>query len=739
MIRRALIPAILVFLSTAANLAAQGQEPLLKSDLIRLLTTGALSSSEIASLINRNCLAFEPTARDRDQFRSLGANDEVMSTIEACSGRERVVQVAPSRSRVTARAGGVATVVVRVTRGGQPQEGIELALRGSGALPGGRGADAHAFSNTDGDAIFRMPAGTVPGSYQLTVAPAGPVQLEGVRSVLLVVVSGAVAAAEVRPGQIQVTRGDVGEEQLTVVVRDEYGNVVSGQEVALQPSSPAMGIEDATQTTDERGEATFTFNVQSIRESGRLAIVVGPNELASIPVTVLAGTVALDQTRWVSGARQSGAVATTLPNPLTLQVRDASGLPIRGQQVVFTATNARVEPPVASTDSAGRVSVTVQVGNTVRPASVVAIVDGQRIETVIQVTAGPAVDLLITRDGASVREDLVFGSKDEVTLRIDALDAYGNRASVEGLRATIEDDRLIRSLGVAFDSTGGRIVLKPQRDGATDITIEAAGLSERLVAQMLLSQRPYFPGYTELYGSGMITTPHSFIPTGEQDLFVIIGASFPQIGGSRTANEGGSAVFSWRGRAEIGVAAYSTKDFGVPAKVQVIAPGPSGLSLSAGFLNLIPTSDDIGRQGDLTSPNVYDNYLKRSTPYAVGSFARRALNSPVGFVFSLGWGYGTFYVENPEYSTKGYSYGIFGAAALDAVASPGVVFRLTLEHDGWDTNAAGTLLLHSVEVTLGVLAIDEGGAEPNSSALNQMRFFARVGAGLNQSKAWLGL
>jgi hypothetical protein len=703
------------------------------------MTTGALSNSEIASLINRNCLAFEPTARDRDQFRSLGANDEVMSAIEACGSRERVVEVEPSQSRVTARAGGVATVVVRVTRGGQPQEGVELALRGSGELPGGRGADAHAFSNTDGNAIFRMPAGTVPGSYQLTVAPAGPVQLEGRRSVLLVVVSSAVASAEVRPAQIQITRGDAGEEQLTVVVRDEFGNVVSGQEVVLQPSSPAMGLEDATQTTDQRGEVTFAFNLQSIRESGRLDIIVGPNELASIPVTVMAGAVAVDQTRWVSGARQSGAVASTLANPLTLQVQDASGLPIRGQQVVFTATNARVEPPVATTDSAGRVSVTVQLGNTVRPASVVAIVEDQRIETIIQVTAGPAVDLLVTRDGAAVGTDLVFGSKDEVTLRVDAIDAYGNRASVAGLRATIEDDRIVRSLGVAFDSTGGRIVLRPQRDGATNVTIEAAGLTERVLAQAMLSQRPYFPGNTELYGSGMITTPHSFIAAGEQDLFVVIGASFPQIAGSRTANEGGSAVFSWRGRAEIGVAAYSTKDFGVPAKVQILQPGPSGLSFSAGFLNLIPTSDDIGRQGDQTSPNVYDNYLKRATPYAVGSFARRAAGSPVGFLFSLGWGYGTFFVENPEYSTKGYSHGIFAAAALDAVASPGVVFRLALEHDGWDTNAAGTLVLHGVEVTLGVLAIDEGGAEANSSALNQMRFFARVGAGLNQSKAWLGL
>ena len=61
-----------------------------------------------------------------------------------------------------------------------------------------------------------------------------------------------------------------------------------------------------------------------------------------------------------------------------------------------------------------------------------------------------------------------------------------------------------------------------------------------------------------------------------------------------------------------------------------------------------------------------------------------------------------------------------------------------LEHDGWDTNAAGTLMLHGIEVTLGLLAIDEGGADETSNALNQMRFFARVGATLSQSRTWLG-
>lgn len=736
-IHRLALVLLLSFLGTATNLAAQGQEPLLKADLVRLLTTRALSSEEIASLISRNCLAFEPTARDLEQFDNLGANDAIMSAIETC-GTERLVQVAPLSARVAARAGGFAAVAVRVTRGGQPQPGIELALRGSGALPGGSGVDAHATSETDGEAAFWIPAGTISGNYQLTIVAAGPERVEGNTSILLVVTAGPAASADVGPEQLQIPHGAAGEAQLTVVIRDQYGNVVPGQEVEIRASSPAMGIADIARTTDARGEVTFAFDAGAVRESGRLAIVVGPDELASVPVSVLAGAAAAEQTQWVSGTSQSGAVGTTLPRPLVLLVRDASGLPIVGQQVALTAMNARVSPAAASTDSAGSVSVTVHLGNLVKPATITALVDGERIETAIQVVAGPAVDLILTSKGIPLRDDLVISSGGQVKLHIDAVDAYGNRAPVTDLQARIENQRVLRSLSVTSDSLGGRVVLQPLRDGVTSVTIEAAGLSERLVAQLVLSQRPYFPGYTELYGSGMIITPHAFIAPGRTDLFGIVGSSFPESNGSRSANEGASAVFSWRGRAEIGVAAYSIKDFGVPAKVQLLPPGPSGLSLALGVLNLIPTSDDIGRQGDTGYGAPYDNYLKKSSPYLVGSFARRAAGSPVGFLFSLGWGYGMFYVENPAYSDKGYTYGIFGAAAFDVEASPGVVFRLILEHDGWDTNAAGTVLFGGLDFTLGLLAIDEGSAEPDSGSLNQMRFFARVGASLDRTRAWLG-
>ena len=71
--------------------AMQGAEPLRKTDLIRLLTGGALSKSEIADLVRRDCLSFTPTARDRQDLEALGADSAIMGRVDACA------RAAPSR------------------------------------------------------------------------------------------------------------------------------------------------------------------------------------------------------------------------------------------------------------------------------------------------------------------------------------------------------------------------------------------------------------------------------------------------------------------------------------------------------------------------------------------------------------------------------------------------------------------------------------------------------------------
>src|SRR5947209_11909840 len=87
-------------LVAALRLAAmQGAEPLRKTDLIRLLTGGALSKSEIADLVRRDCLSFTPTARDRQDLEALGADSAIMGRVDAC-GRPAA---APASAAVPSR------------------------------------------------------------------------------------------------------------------------------------------------------------------------------------------------------------------------------------------------------------------------------------------------------------------------------------------------------------------------------------------------------------------------------------------------------------------------------------------------------------------------------------------------------------------------------------------------------------------------------------------------------------
>ena len=85
----------------AVLLLLQGSAPLRKSDLVRLLSGSALSSAELAQLVSRHCWTFEPTERDRHDFRLLGADSAMVAAVEGCARRSaarRAVVVAHVRA-----------------------------------------------------------------------------------------------------------------------------------------------------------------------------------------------------------------------------------------------------------------------------------------------------------------------------------------------------------------------------------------------------------------------------------------------------------------------------------------------------------------------------------------------------------------------------------------------------------------------------------------------------------------
>src|SRR5438046_336712 len=76
---------------------AQGTQPLRKAELVRMLARQALSKPQIATLVRRNCVTFQPTAHDRAELRAAGADDAVLAAIDQCL-RARLARATPPPS-----------------------------------------------------------------------------------------------------------------------------------------------------------------------------------------------------------------------------------------------------------------------------------------------------------------------------------------------------------------------------------------------------------------------------------------------------------------------------------------------------------------------------------------------------------------------------------------------------------------------------------------------------------------
>jgi len=93
--------AALAALALFAPSAAPAQEggPLLKSDLVRMMTASNYTATEMAAIVRMNCVGFEPTARDRNQLGNLPNADLIMAEVDRCMTRPRTRSVGASAGK----------------------------------------------------------------------------------------------------------------------------------------------------------------------------------------------------------------------------------------------------------------------------------------------------------------------------------------------------------------------------------------------------------------------------------------------------------------------------------------------------------------------------------------------------------------------------------------------------------------------------------------------------------------
>lgn len=84
---RLLVALALFALGTPAVAPAQEGGPLLKSDLVRMMTASNYTATEMAAIVRMNCVGFEPTPRDRNQLGNLPNADLVLAEVDRCISR----------------------------------------------------------------------------------------------------------------------------------------------------------------------------------------------------------------------------------------------------------------------------------------------------------------------------------------------------------------------------------------------------------------------------------------------------------------------------------------------------------------------------------------------------------------------------------------------------------------------------------------------------------------------------
>jgi len=349
-------------LASPGRAAAQERTPLQKSEVVRLLTSGTYTDAEVATIIRQNCLSFNPTARDRTDFRALGANPAILDEIDRCVADRPAQAAAPAaapgievtRRTWEARAGGEVSISARVLEGGAPVEGERLVLEGAAGIVGGTGLDPVESTQEDGRAVFSLSAGTLARDYELVVRSLDrPVRPSA--AARLSVLPGAPAAVDADEGVLDPSAGPLG---VRLVVRDAWGNAVPGAPLVL-----LAGDDDGTVlfegATTEDGSVAVRLPEAALADVPRVTVRSGDTRLAALAV---ARPERPSSIVIISGGSQVAQPGEVLLEPLVIEVRDGEGRPVPGVPVQLSASDGSITPERATTGSDGRLEAVVRLG-----------------------------------------------------------------------------------------------------------------------------------------------------------------------------------------------------------------------------------------------------------------------------------------------------------------------------------------------------------------------------------------
>lgn len=229
-------------------------------------------------------------------------------------------------------------------------------------------------------------------------------------------------------------------------------------------------------------------------------------------------------------------------------------------------------------------------------------------------------------------------------------------------------------------------------------------------AQRVEVEHPIF-GHSQFSGTGFIQTPHAMVPPGT--LYGTFSMVVPQsVEGQDLWIQHNGTVGLTVGRfIEVGGSMNNWDSYSAFAKLQVLRQTGIYPALAFGVTSVNTTERGRYTLSDwfYVGDSPAEELLETASFYGVATYVAgpgRA-TSPSWVVFSAGYGFGPiFSKDNPVFADQG-SGGFFGAVAFDFKVGDRAFLRVVGEYDGFDANGGMVVWLDGLEVTLGIVAIDE--------------------------------
>ena len=237
---------------------------------------------------------------------------------------------------------------------------------------------------------------------------------------------------------------------LVVQVTDGFGNPIQG--VTIEWSAAGGGtVSEVTTVTGPDGQASVGRTLGAT--AGQQTTLATATGLAGSPVTFIHTAIAGTATGVVkiSGDGQSGTPGAVLPQPLVVQVLDATGNPIPNRAVTWVIGDGggSVTPETSNTDAQGNASTQLTLGPGVGSNTVNAVVSGVGTATFTATATAGLPSASTSTVSASPTSVTVGGSS---TITVTVRDASNN--PVSGASVTVASSGTGNTITPASASSG---------------------------------------------------------------------------------------------------------------------------------------------------------------------------------------------------------------------------------------------------------------------------------------------